>query len=78
MSVYTGYVGLVGWAGPVFAAQISYLLTDFGVLWACVILSESRPLGVWYALDMMMLGMYLVQPRKAVLEAGSAMRDSGR
>lgn len=75
---YTGYVWLVGRAGPVFAIQISYLVTLFGILWAWLILSEAYPPAVWAALAMMMLGMYLVQPRKASLEAGTTIEDSGR
>ena len=75
---YTGYVWLVGRAGPVFAVQISYLVTLFGILWAWLILNEAYPPAVWAALAMMMLGMYLVQPRKASLEAGTAIEDSGR
>lgn len=75
---YTGYVWLVGRAGPVFAVQISYLVTLFGILWAWLILNEAYPPAFWAALAMMMLGMYLVQPRKASLEAGTAIEDSGR
>ena len=36
--VYAGYVWLVGRAGAVFAAQVSYLVTIFGVGWAMLIL----------------------------------------
>jgi hypothetical protein len=35
--VYAGYVWMVGRAGAVFAAQVSYLVTPFGVLWAMAI-----------------------------------------
>lgn len=62
--VYTGYVWLVGQAGPVFAVMISYLVTVTGVFWARAILSESYPPTVWAALALMMLGMALVQPRR--------------
>nr|WP_299406653.1 DMT family transporter [uncultured Roseobacter sp.] len=66
--VYTGYVWLVGRAGSVFAVQVSYLVTGFGVLWAKLILDESYPAGIWAALLLMFAGMYLVQPRpKAAL-----------
>ncbi len=61
--VYVGYVWLVGRAGPVFAVQISYLVTLFGVFWAALILGESYPPLVWGALLLMLLGMALVQPR---------------
>lgn len=61
--VYAGYVWLVGRTGPVFAVQVSYLVTIFGVFWAKLILSEAYPPAVWLALGMVMLGMYMVRPR---------------
>ncbi|WP_299623222.1 DMT family transporter [uncultured Tateyamaria sp.] len=75
---YTGYVWIVGRAGPVFAVQISYLVTLFGIFWAWLVLSEAYPATFWGALGLMMIGMYMVQPRKASLEAGGMIRDSGR
>jgi drug/metabolite transporter (DMT)-like permease len=39
--VYAGYVWLVGRAGAVFAAQVAYLVTLFGVFWAMLILGET-------------------------------------
>ena len=75
---YTGYVWLVGRAGPVFTVQISYLVTLFGILWAWLILSEAYPPVIWAALALMLVGMYLVQPRaKPALDDGSAIRDTG-
>jgi len=38
--VYTTYVWLVGRAGPVFAAQVAYLVTGFGVFWAMLLLED--------------------------------------
>ncbi|MEL6566515.1 MAG: DMT family transporter, partial [Pseudomonadota bacterium] len=61
--VYAGYVWLVGQAGPVFAVQVSFLVTLFGVFWARIILAEAYPPAVWIALGLMLVGMYLVQPR---------------
>ncbi|MEM9636570.1 MAG: EamA family transporter, partial [Pseudomonadota bacterium] len=66
--VYAGYVWMVGRAGSVFAVQVSYLVTGFGVLWAKLILDEAYSTGIWAALLLMFAGMYLVQPRpKAAL-----------
>ncbi|WP_415403731.1 DMT family transporter [Tateyamaria sp. SN3-11] len=76
--VYAGYVWLVGRAGPVFAVQISYLVTLFGIFWAKLILDEAYPAVIWGALALLLVGMYLVQPRKASLEAPAVMGDSGR
>ncbi len=67
--VYVGYVWLVGQAGPTFAVQISYLVTFAGVFWAQLILGERYPLEVWFALLLMILGMYLVQPKRAAAKA---------
>ena len=70
--VYTAYVWMVGRAGPVFAVQVSYLVTGFGVFWALLILNESYSGWVWSAMGLMLLGMFLVQPRPSherVLEA---------
>ena len=61
--VYAGYVWMVGRAGAVFAAQVSYLVTAFGVLWAMAILGERFSGTVWLAMLMMFAGMFLVQPR---------------
>ncbi|WP_415919960.1 DMT family transporter [Tateyamaria sp. SN6-1] len=76
--VYAGYVWLVGQAGPVFAVQVSFLVTLFGVFWARIILEEAYPPAVWGALCVMLVGMYLVQPRKATLEADAPIGDTGR
>lgn len=61
--VYTGYVWLVGRTGATFAAQVSYLVTGFGVIWAMLILGESYSGMVWAALALMFAGLFLVQPR---------------
>ncbi|PWK60962.1 DMT family transporter [Roseicyclus mahoneyensis] len=61
---YTAYVWLVTRAGSVFAAQVSYLVTGFGILWAKLILGETYSPWVWAAALLMMAGLVLVQPRK--------------
>lgn len=61
--VYVGYLWLVGRAGPVFAAQVSYFVTLFGIFWAVVLLGESIPVQLWMALALTMAGLFLVQPR---------------
>ena len=64
--VYCGYVWLVGRAGPIFAAQISYIVTGSGVVWAMVLLGERFSSWIWLALAVMALGVALVQPRPAL------------
>ena len=60
---YTGYVWLIGRAGPVFSAQVAYLVTGFGVFWSKVLLRETYSSWVWLATGLMMTGMFLVQPK---------------
>lgn len=60
---YSGYVWLVGRAGAVFAAQVSYLVTGFGILWARLLLGETYSAYVWAAVALMFAGLFLVQPR---------------
>ena len=62
---YSAYVWLVGRAGSVFAAQVSYLVTLFGLGWAMLFLDEAYTGWVWAATALLMGGMALVQPRRA-------------
>lgn len=61
---YTGYVWLVGRAGPVFTVQVAYFVTLFGVTWAMLFLGESYSRWFWAALALMLAGVALVQPRR--------------
>ncbi|QMU57208.1 MAG: EamA family transporter [Boseongicola sp.] len=63
--VYTCYVWMVKRAGPVFAVQVSYLVTGFGVGWAMLILGESYSIWVWAAMAVILSGVFLVQPRSS-------------
>jgi drug/metabolite transporter (DMT)-like permease len=63
VAVYTAYVWMVGRAGAVFAVQVSYLVTGFGVIWAMLILGETYSGWIWGAMAVMLVGMFLVQPR---------------
>ena len=65
---YVGYLWMVGRAGAVFAAQVSYLVTGFGVLWSMALLGERFPPGFWLALGVTLLGVFLVQPRAPSLQ----------
>ncbi len=60
---YVSYIWLIGQAGPVFASQVAYLVTGFGVVWSMLILAERYSLWVWMAFVLMMVGISLVQPR---------------
>jgi drug/metabolite transporter (DMT)-like permease len=73
--VYAGYVWLIGRGGSVFAAQVSYLVTGFGVLWAMLILQERYSGWVWAAFAVMLLGLALVRPRAQQALPGAAVPD---
>ena len=74
---YAGYVWLVGQAGSVFATQVSYLVTGFGVVWSILLLSERYSGWVWLSLGLIMLGLFLVQPhRKADLATEAKHGDT--
>ncbi|MEM7733633.1 MAG: DMT family transporter [Pseudomonadota bacterium] len=61
--VYATYVWLVGQAGSVFASQSAYIVTATGVVSSMVLLGESYSIFIWLALAVMLLGIFLVQPR---------------
>lgn len=73
--VYTTYVWLVTRAGSVFAAQVSYLVTGFGVVWAMLLLGERYSIWIWAAFGVMLVGLLLVHPRKQV-ESSAATQDN--
>lgn len=62
---YAGYVWMVGHAGSVFASQVAYLVTAFGVGWSMLLLGERYPATVWAAFAAMLAGVALVRPRAA-------------
>ncbi|MGB0959911.1 MAG: DMT family transporter [Halocynthiibacter sp.] len=61
--IYVGYVWLVGQAGAVFASQVAYLVTISGVIWSIVLLGERYSGELWIALSLVLVGVFLVQPR---------------
>ncbi len=72
---YVGYLWLVGRAGPVFAAQVGYIVTLSAVFWSGLVLGERYGPEVWGALAILIAGLALVQPRRAgppPLEPGAA------
>lgn len=60
---YSGYLWLNKYAGAVFAAQVSYVVTPAGVLIAIAMLGEEPSIYIWLALFVLMIGIALVQPR---------------
>ena len=69
---------MVGRAGAVFAAQASYLVTGFGVIWAMLLLGERYSGWVWAAMALMFAGLFMVQPRRSLVlvSGGKAVQDA--
>lgn len=62
-AAYGGYFWLVGRSGPVFSAQVSYLVTGFGVVWSMVMLGEVYSAWIWAGMAVILLGMTQVLPK---------------
>ena len=60
---YGGFVWLIGRAGPVFAAQVAYVVTLTGVFLGMLFLGEQNSAWVWLSLVAMLGGLALVRPR---------------
>ena len=63
-TAYSIFIYLIGRAGSVFSSQVGYLVTFFGVVWGIIILGESHSVFVWISLAMIMIGIFLVQPKQ--------------
>lgn len=61
---YLGLVWLIGRAGPVFAAQVAYVVTATGVLAGMAAFGERHSPWVWAALAATFAGLALVRPRE--------------
>lgn len=61
---YVGYIWLVKQAGPVFAAQVAYIVTPAGILLSMLLLDEQPSTFIWLALMILLVGLFLVQPRQ--------------
>lgn len=62
-AAYVGFVWLIGRGGAVFASQVAYLVTGFGVLWSMILVGESYSIWIWSALAVIIAGLFLTQPR---------------
>ncbi|GGL68012.1 DMT family transporter [Wenxinia marina] len=61
---YAGYLWMIRTGGAVWAAQVGYLVTGFGVVWSMLFLGERYSGYVWTALALMLAGLALVSPRE--------------
>lgn len=62
-AAYVAYIWLIARAGPVFASQVAYLVTGWGVIISMVFLGEVYSVWVWMAFALMLFGILLVRPR---------------
>jgi drug/metabolite transporter (DMT)-like permease len=65
-TAYSIFIYLIGRAGSVFSSQVGYLVTFFGVVGVIIILGESHSVFVWISLAMIMMGIFLVQPKQNI------------
>ena len=56
---------LVALAGAVFASQAAYSQTIAGVLWAMLLLNEQLSQAAWIAVALVLIGIWLVEPKRA-------------
>ncbi len=61
---YVLFLELIRMAGPLFAAQMGYVVTASGVLWGVAIFGETHSAWIWAALAVLFSGVALVNPRK--------------
>lgn len=64
IAAYFGFIWLVTRAGPVFAAQVGYVVTGSGVLLGIILFGEQHSWWIWTALVLMMAGLVLVHPNE--------------
>ncbi len=73
---YTAYVWMISRAGPVFAVQVSYPVTAFGLIWSMILLGERYSPWIWAAFAVMLVGLTLVQPRPRLLDSAAPLRET--
>ncbi len=61
-AAYTGYIWLVGKAGPVFSSQVAYIVTVSAIFLSAIFLGEAYSPYTFASLTLMLVGMMLVQP----------------
>lgn len=58
-------MSVIALAGPVFASQTAYSQTIAGVIWGVLLLNESLVPSAWAALVLMLIGLWMVEPKRA-------------
>ena len=63
-STYLMAFHVIRTAGAIFYSQTAYTMTIAGVLWGVLILNEQLTPLAWVAFAVIVLGMYLVEPKR--------------
>ncbi len=57
------FIYLITYAGPVFSAQVAFVVTISGVAWGIAIYDESHSIWVWLSVASILAGLSLIRPR---------------
>lgn len=68
-AVYVIYVALISVAGAVFGSQNAYVATVAGIFWSILLLSETLTLTTLVALALVLIGLFLVGPKREAEDA---------
>ena len=71
-AVYCAYVRLLARTGPVFATQVTYVVTGAGVIWAMLLLGEQFGAPAFAGLALIVGGVALVRARAPQVGRGAA------
>ena len=64
-AAYACFIYKVRVSGPIFASQVGYLVTVYGIIWGIMIFGEAHSAWIWLAFVLMMLSLLCISPRKA-------------
>ncbi len=59
---------MVSTSGSIFYSQSAYIMTIAGVLWGVLLLNEGFSTIAWFGFAVILLGMYLVEPKENTTE----------
>lgn len=67
---YTMFFYTIKTSGAVFASQCAYIVTLSGVFWGILLFSEEHSIWVWSSLVVLLVGLFLVTPKKKTDKPG--------
>ena len=63
LGAYAGLLYMLSNAGPVFASQVSYVVTPAAIVWGVMLLDETLSLSIILAMVLIMCGLTLIKPQ---------------